>query len=246
MKHVPISNVCHGAGMLQSTHHAPRKARGVVWLLLVPLLLSSCSLFRSHAENQCRKAQGLYNKAVRICPESARILTDTSSVVLHGDSASGAALPQNERADSLAAACAQYAEALAAERELQEIMTGAASRMAFHTERTIDSLRAVIARRPHALTHIRTEACRFDPVYDSTELHVLHIWYDTKLHWTLVDADRTATVITTTPQVVTGPVVVEQHTPWWMWLCMALLALACAYLYMQMDHFRYHFNRSKE
>jgi hypothetical protein len=207
-------------------------------LLAIAVLLVAC--------NPCRKAQGLLNKAVRICPEMAQLRTDTLRTTLPGDSTAGNVDYYGEDLDSVAAACSQLQEALLAERELYRISIDAASRVVLRTRLQVDSLKKVLASKRTAVDRLRGDLCLFPSVYDSTALHRLRIWsIPSGMDYDLLDYPREVEQVHTVPQVTQGPVIIRRHGPWWLWLWAIGASVLAAYHYLKSDHFRYHYERLK-
>lgn len=209
-----------------------------VLLAIAVLLLLSC--------NPCRKAQGLLNKAVRMCPEMAQLHTDTLRTTLPGDSTAGNVDYYGEDLDSVAAACSQLQEALLAERELYRISIDAASRVVLRTRLQVDSLKKVLANKRTAVDRLRGDLCLFPSVYDSTALRRLRIWYTNDgPRYDLVLYPREVEQVHTVPQITQGEVVVKHSSPWWLWLWAVGASVLAAYHYLKSDHFRYHYERLK-
>lgn len=192
-------------------------------LIVLPLLLSSCSLFRPSPERQCRKAEGHIAKALRICPEAANLRTDTLTIHLPGDSSSGERLWTDADLDSVLAGCQQLREALDAERQLTEITNGVASRIVSRQQRALDSLRTALATKGRTsaggegVDRLRRSLCRFPDIHDSTELYELRITYsDSGPLYTIHVFDRTASVAHTTQPIVRGPVTVQDSANGWL------------------------------
>lgn len=134
------------------------------WIPLFCLAaLSACFQPRKAEERGCRRAERLMARAVFKCPKllQADTATRTVSLVLPGDSLTTTLGFTDPVLDSLAAACAQFAEALAAERDLYQVALRAAH----------DSLRAAQAVPPPgtspavqaAIVRTRLQACTFQP-----------------------------------------------------------------------------------
>lgn len=207
-------------------------------LAIAVLLLVGCS--------PCRKAQGLLNKAVRICPEMAQLRTDTLRTTLPGDSTAGNVDYYGEDVDSVAAACVQLQEALLAERELYRISIDAASRVVMRTRLQVDSLKRVLAGKRTAVDRLRGDLCAFPSILDSTAEFRLRIWwtpegvkYDRVLY--AREVEQTHTV----PTVTAGPVITVRQSPWWLWLWAVLASLLCGWFYLRSDHFQYHYEKLK-
>lgn len=218
--------------------HMPRpseRRNAPVAALVALLLLSGCGLFKPSAEQRYRRGQGLITKAALICPECFQPRTDTLSVTLPGDSASGGSSTAPLNTDSLLADCAQLAEALSAERELYAVANNITAGMLMRRERTIDSLQQAVARRPVITQRMRERLCAWPPVTDSTALYSLKYWWTPEgpRHTLRLFARRATTAHTTTP-VVHGPVVMTNSTGWWPALALLgwLLAVAATLLFI--------------
>lgn len=218
-----------GLGALHVVHRQPRKAGGWACVLLLPMLLASCGIFRPSAEAQCRKAQGYFAKGISICPEAAQLHHDTLHITLPGDSASGRSAMRQEDIDSVAAACSQLSEALAAERTLYEMAMADASHMIIGRQRAVDSLHAVLATSRPAISKLRLQLCPFEPIHDSTALHDLRIsWSPSGVLYSIRDFPRDVAIPTTTQEIKSGTV--EVHTSVNGWLIGAVIILAATTL----------------
>lgn len=222
-----------GAGPVR--RNAPGSAAPLL-LIAAFGLLQGCALFRPSPQAQCRRANGLINRAVRICPESATLRTDTHTVVLPGDSATGGTPFLPADIDSINAACAQLAEALAAERDLYMANMGHASGLLMARQHQLDSLRSILTRNPEPATvplspskrrqpatsaiaagSLRAQLCRFDTIVDVSVAHDLRIWYTPQgPRHRLIIHPRAAIITTTTLPITAGPVKVDRPAPVWL------------------------------
>lgn len=130
------------------------------------LLLSACTASRK-AQRRCDRAESRMAKAIYLCPSLLQP-GDTlrTAVTVPGDSAQGtAAWSDSLHYDSLLAACQQYAEALAAERELFALSQ--------RPPRTQEAVRT-----------LRQQACEMRPVHVFDGPMELHIWTaNGKVEW---------------------------------------------------------------
>lgn len=212
---------------------------GPLFLIALFTILPGCVLFRPSPQAQCRRANGLINRAVRICPETAALRTDTHSVFVPGDTSSGGAIFRPTPIDSINAACTQLADALAAERDIYIASMGHASNLLISRQRDLDSLRRLIPSKSRTSTSIRaTEAlrlqlCRFDTIVDVSAAHDLRIWYTPQgPRHRLVIHPRAAIITTTNLPIRTGPVHLDRPTPIWLIIiaCVGWLAAFICYL----------------
>lgn len=163
----------------------------------------------------CRKAERHIARAVYMCPEvlEARVRRDTVTITLPGAVDSGSAALDSVNVDSLMAACAQLAEALAAERDLYA---------------------AAVAQRPTEVVRtIQRQLCQFATITVADTNLLLKIWAEDGQvrYWYNV-----------LPQQVQVPVVTQETVvnpgnncpppgvaPWYrtfFWLLMALLLIS--------------------
>lgn len=191
-------------------------------------LLASCGSPRK----ACRRAEGMIQKAVRICPEAAQLRTDTVVITVPGDSVALVAAYTEPDADSLRAVIAQLSEALEAERELAGI----------------DLMAARKSRTSQALAKVRGQVCWFEPVTIDSETARGIISVDSlgRVHGKCWCKPQRRTAEVTTQNVVAGKVEVQGGIPWWMWLVVSLLCLLSIGLYLVMDHWRYKYHHDHD
>lgn len=136
-------------------------------LAVAVLLAAACSSPRKASERACAKAAKYRAKAIWLCPQA--LVMDSAEVrfQLPGDSATHTARYTEPQVDSLIAACAQYAEALAAERDLYQAAMQQQLTLAHE-----GVVRSETTKKQHggskaaqeALLRIREEACHFEPL----------------------------------------------------------------------------------
>ena len=208
-----------GFGAPAKAGPARRNAPGFALLLAVLFALQGCALFRPSPKAQCRRANGLINRAVRICPESAALRTDTHAVVLPGDTASGGALFAWPAIDSILAACDSVASALQRERDHYADGMHRASALLIGQQHRVDSLLRPQPRRDAIATPVaamRRQLCAFPTIIDSSAAHILRIWWTPQgPRHNLIIRPRAAIITTTTLPITTGPVAVKSgHGAW--------------------------------
>lgn len=197
-----------------------RTAWVLVWSAALALL-SACGTPRK----ACRRAQGLLNKAAMICPEAVQLRTDTVVITLPGDSVRGEAVPLVD-VDSLLAACAALATA--------------------HERHLLDSARKTM---PTVVRQVQRIACNVPPVHVERPDAVLSIRWNAaagRIDYELVVKPRQAKAPRTTPRLLTGPVVVQGGTPWYLWPLVVLLMCTTVYFYLRTDHFAFHLRRLRK
>lgn len=201
-------------GARHKANPARRNARGIAFALLLPLLLTSCSIFQRSEAYKCTKAQGHVAKAIYLCPNVAELRSDTITITLPGDSAGGTSLFREAHIDSVLADCEQLREALRAERELFAIVIDSNAGVIIHQHRQLDSLLHVRNAAKHQLI---ARLCVIQPVNDSTALYHLRIWYaDGAIHHRLVLHERDTTVLDTRQVIKSGPVEISGGRNGWL------------------------------
>lgn len=127
-------------------------------LFLSTLLLGSCAL----VQTPCERADRRIGRAIALCPK--RLQADTATVQLPGDSATlSAPAYAHLDVDSLLAACAQLADALAAERDLYAAMMQKPPAPGAPVEHYTAPVRRAAAA-------VRAQACRYEPFTYEHEL----------------------------------------------------------------------------
>jgi hypothetical protein len=190
-------------------------------------LLAACSSSRK----ACRRAEGMIQKAVRICPEAAQLRTDTVVITVPGDSVTlEAAYIQPDR-DSLRAVIAQLSEALDAERQLATVDIASAK-----------------ARTRRSLDRVRKNVCWFEPmtIESETARGIISVDSAGQVHAKCWCKPQRRTAEVTRQNVIAGKVEVHGGIPWWMWLLVALLCLTSIGLYLLMDHWRYKYHHDHD
>lgn len=189
----------------------PRRNVAAWVLILIYLLgalwaLSGCSV----QERAARKVRWAQVHAPELFTQ------DTQQLVLPGDTLRGTVPWSTANVDSVAAACAQLAEALSAERELYSAAGMLWDRRLQERAHLVDSLRTIIehrrqrteAARNYAVQALRGELCTVPPLAVRTDRYTLDLWLqDGALNYRL---ELMPDTITTTRTVIDA----QPEKPW--------------------------------